>query len=64
MDGSATITLYKAAFNILENTVHILPVHQLEQFQQDLKDGLSSPEKRKEILMMYKIQEIKYEFIN
>jgi|688.fasta_scaffold10226_10 outer membrane protein OmpA-like peptidoglycan-associated protein len=61
-DGSATITLYKAAFNILENTAHILPVHQLEQFQQDLKDGLSSPEKRKEELLSFQFKPIYFDY--
>lgn len=61
-DNKSTLTLYKAAFNISENTPNILPLNQLATFQQDLKDGLSSPEKRKEELRAFKFDPIYFEY--
>ncbi len=61
-DAKLTLTLYKAAFNINENTPNILPLNQLAKFQQDLKDGLSSPEKRKEELRAFKFEPIYFEY--
>lgn len=57
-DGKSTLTLYRAVFNIQENTSNILPFNQLAKFQQELKDGLSSPEKRKEELRSFKFEPI------
>lgn len=61
-DGKSTLTLYRAVFNIQENTPNILPLNQLAKFQQDLKDGLSSPEKRKEELRAFKFEPIYFEY--
>lgn len=61
-DNKSTLTLYKAVFNINENTPNILPVPQLAKFQQDLLDGLSSPEKRKEELRAFKFEPIYFEY--
>ena len=61
-DNKSTLTLYKAAFNISENTPNILPLNQLAKFEQDLKDGLSSPEKRKEELRAFKFEPIYFEY--
>ena len=60
--GKSTLTLYRASFNILENTPNILPINQLAKFQQDLKDGLSSPEKRKEELKAFKFEPIYFDY--
>ncbi len=62
IDNKSTLTLYKAAFNISENTPNILPLNQLAKFEQDLKDGLSSPEKRKEELRAFKFEPIYFEY--
>lgn len=61
-NGQCTLTLYKASFNILENTPNILPLNQLIKFQQELEDGLSSPEKRKEELRSFKFEPIYFEY--
>jgi OmpA-OmpF porin, OOP family len=61
-DGKSTLTLYRAVFNIQENTPNILPLNQLAKFQQDLKDGLSSPVKRKEELLAFKFEPIYFEY--
>jgi OOP family OmpA-OmpF porin len=61
-DNKSTLTLYKAVFNINENTPNILPIPQLAKFQQDLLDGLSSPEKRKEELRAFKFEPIYFEY--
>jgi outer membrane protein OmpA-like peptidoglycan-associated protein len=61
-DGKYTLTLYRATFNISENTPNILPVPQLATFQQELIDGLSSPEKRKEELRAFKFEPIYFEY--
>ena len=61
-DNKSTLTLYKAVFNINENTPNILPVPQLATFQQELIDGLSSPEKRKEELRAFKFEPIYFEY--
>jgi OOP family OmpA-OmpF porin len=61
-DGKSTLTLYRAVFNIQENTSNILPLNQLAKFQQELKDGLSSPEKRKEELRSFKFEPIYFEY--
>jgi outer membrane protein OmpA-like peptidoglycan-associated protein len=61
-DGKASLTLYRAVFNIQENTPNILPLNQLAKFQQELKDGLSSPEKRKEELRAFKFEPIYFEY--
>ncbi len=61
-DGKSTLTLYRAVFTISENTPAILPVHQLAKFQQDLADGLSSPEKRLEELRAFKFEPIYFEY--
>ncbi len=61
-DGKSTLTLYRAAFNISENTASILPTNQLAKFQQDLADGLSSPEKRLEELRAFKFEPIYFEY--
>ena len=61
-DGKYTLTLYRATFNISENTPNILPINQLEKFQQELEDGLSSPEKRLEELRAFKFEPIYFEY--
>jgi len=61
-DNKSTLTLYKAVFNINENTPNILPVPQLAKFQQELMDGLSSPEKRMEELRAFKFEPIYFEY--
>jgi outer membrane protein OmpA-like peptidoglycan-associated protein len=61
-DNKSTLTLYKAIFNINENTPNILPVPQLAKFQQELMDGLSSPEKRMEELRTFKFEPIYFEY--
>jgi outer membrane protein OmpA-like peptidoglycan-associated protein len=61
-DGKSTLTLYRATFNISENTPNILPINQLEKFQQELQDGLSSPEKRLEELRAFKFEPIYFEY--
>jgi len=61
-DNKSTLTLYKAVFNINENTPNILPVPQLAKFQQELMDGLSSPEKRMEELRTFKFEPIYFEY--
>jgi OOP family OmpA-OmpF porin len=61
-DNKSTLTLYKAVFNINENTPNILPISQLAKFQQELTDGLSSPEKRKEELRAFKFEPIYFEY--
>ena len=61
-DGKSTLTLYRASFNISENTPNILPFTQLAKFQQELQDGLSSPEKRKEELRSFKFEPIYFEY--
>lgn len=61
-DGKSTQTLYRAKFNILENTPNILPINQLAKFQQELQDGLSSPEKRLEELRAFKFEPIYFEY--
>jgi outer membrane protein OmpA-like peptidoglycan-associated protein len=61
-DGKSTITLYRATFNISENTPNILPINQLAKFQQELQDGLSSPEKRLEELRAFKFEPIYFEY--
>ena len=61
-DGKSTLTLYRATFNISENTPNILPINQLEKFQQELEDGLSSPEKRLEELRAFKFEPIYFEY--
>lgn len=61
-DNKSTLTLYKAAFNITENTPNILPINQLAKFQQELMDGLSSPEKRMEELRTFKFEPIYFEY--
>lgn len=61
-DGKSTLTLYRAKFNILENTPNILPINQLAKFQQELQDGLSSPEKRLEELRAFKFEPIYFEY--
>ncbi|MFM6934341.1 MAG: OmpA family protein, partial [Flavobacteriales bacterium] len=61
-DKKSTLTLYKAAFNILEKTPNILSSHQLEKFQQELADGLSSPEKRLEELRSFKFEPIYFDY--
>jgi len=61
-DGKCTLTLYRAAFNISENTPNILPLNQLTKFQQDLADELSSPEKRLEELRAFKFEPIYFEY--
>lgn len=61
-DLKSTLTLYRATFNIQENTPNILPFNQLAKFQQDLKDGLSSPEKRMEELRSFKFDPIYFEY--
>ncbi len=61
-DGKSTLTLYRANFNISENTPNILPINQLAKFQQDLADGLSSPEKRLEELRAFKFEPIYFEY--
>ncbi len=61
-DNKSTLTLYKAVFNINENTPNILPVPQLAKFQQELMDGLSSPEKRMEELRAFKFEPIYFDY--
>ena len=61
-DGKSTLTLYRATFNISENTPNILPINQLAKFQQELQDGLSSPEKRLEELRAFKFEPIYFEY--
>ncbi|MFM6935394.1 MAG: hypothetical protein ACKOXP_08125, partial [Flavobacteriales bacterium] len=61
-DKKSTLTLYKAAINILEKTPNILSSHQLEKFQQELADGLSSPEKRLEELRSFKFEPIYFDY--
>jgi outer membrane protein OmpA-like peptidoglycan-associated protein len=61
-DGKSTITVYRATFNISENTPNILPINQLAKFQQELQDGLSSPEKRLEELRTFKFEPIYFEY--
>jgi OOP family OmpA-OmpF porin len=61
-DGKSMLTLYRAVFNIHENTPNIMPLNQLAKFQQDLKDGLSSPERRKEELRSFKFEPIYFEY--
>jgi outer membrane protein OmpA-like peptidoglycan-associated protein len=61
-DAKSTITLYRATFNISENTPNILPINQLAKFQQELQDGLSSPEKRLEELRAFKFEPIYFEY--
>ncbi|MFM1946554.1 MAG: hypothetical protein RL207_837 [Bacteroidota bacterium] len=61
-DNKSTLTLYKAIFNINENTPNILPISQLAKFQQELIDGLSSPEKRMEELRAFKFEPIYFEY--
>jgi outer membrane protein OmpA-like peptidoglycan-associated protein len=61
-DGKSMLTLYRANFNISENTPNILPINQLAKFQQDLADGLSSPEKRLEELRAFKFEPIYFEY--
>ncbi len=61
-DGKYTLTLYRATFNISENTPNILPINQLAKFQQELQDGLSSPEKRLEELRAFKFEPIYFEY--
>jgi outer membrane protein OmpA-like peptidoglycan-associated protein len=61
-DGKSTLTLYRATFNISENTPNILPINQLAKFQQELQDGLSSPEKRLEELRAFKYDPIYFEY--
>jgi OOP family OmpA-OmpF porin len=61
-DNKSTLTLYKAVFNINENTPNILPVPQLAKFQQELSDGLSSPEKRMEELRAFKFEPVYFEY--
>jgi OOP family OmpA-OmpF porin len=61
-DNKSTLTLYKAVFNINENTPNILPHNQLSKFQQELVDGLSSPEKRMEELRAFRFEPIYFEY--
>ena len=61
-DGKSLFTLYRAAFNIQENTPAILTENQLITFQQELKDGLSSPEKRLEELKAFKFDPIYFDY--
>lgn len=62
LDGKSMITLYRAAFNITENTPNILPVNQLAKFEQELLDGLSAPEKRKDELRSFKFEPIYFDY--
>lgn len=61
-DGKSVLTMYRAAFNIQENTPAILTENQLNKFQQELKDGLSSPEKRLEELKAFKFDPIYFDY--
>lgn len=61
-DGKSLLTMYRASFNIQENTPAILTENQLITFQQELKDGLSSPEKRIEELKAFKFDPIYFDY--
>lgn len=61
-NGKSQLTLYRANFNIQEKTPNILTEHQLNKFQQELKDGISSPEKRLEELKAFKFDPIYFDY--
>jgi OOP family OmpA-OmpF porin len=61
-NGKSKLTLYRANFNIQENTPNILTENQLDKFQQELKDGISSPEKRLEELKAFKFDPIYFDY--